>query len=177
MCFRSDLRCFPHGRTGRKWLADPRARDQACIGRGRSCTLGLNSSCQPRCQGIHSHPRDVMEGLATNQRARRTKGLAQTCHAIPRTSGVPSTPLRPRCEAPTHSFAAVGLSPPLSIFSSVISRLVASSSTQVPRPSTLFLSPSPSAPRSLWGQRRLKPQTQSTRATRGQQPRTQTYND
>ena len=58
------------------WPA-PRAGDQACIGRGVSYTLGLTSSSQPVCQGIRAHPRDVMEGYATNQRTPRAEGLAR----------------------------------------------------------------------------------------------------
>ena len=68
--------------VGRPQSKDPRAKDQACIGHGVSYTLGLSSSWQLACKGIHAHPRYVMEGQSTNQTTPHTEGLAQTCHTI-----------------------------------------------------------------------------------------------
>ena len=63
MCFRSGVRCFPHGGAGHKKLAVLEQETQACISRGVSCTPGLNSSWQPTCHGIRARPRDIMESI------------------------------------------------------------------------------------------------------------------
>ena len=79
MCFGSGLRCFPLGRAGRRWLADPHSKRPGPASAAVSYALGFSSSSQPLCQGIHAHPRDATEGQPTNQRTSRTEGSAQTC--------------------------------------------------------------------------------------------------
>ena len=77
MCSRSVIAASRTGVPVTSSWPSPRARDQACIDRGVSYTLGLNVSWQPMCQGIRTHPRDVMEGEPTNRRTPRTEVLAQ----------------------------------------------------------------------------------------------------
>ena len=52
-----------------------RARDQTCIGRSVSHTLGLTSSWQPMCQGIRAYPPRSLEGEPTKQRISCTQCL------------------------------------------------------------------------------------------------------
>ena len=88
LCFRLGHRCFPAQARG--------ARDQVCVGGGVSHTLGLNSSWQLVCEGIHARPRDATEGQPTNHWTHRTEGLPQTCHCFTGHRG-----LKPTTEEPS----------------------------------------------------------------------------
>ena len=77
---------LPHGRVGYKQLFDPRARHQACIGRGVSYTLGLPSSWQPVCQAISCSPETSQEDNPPN-RGRPVRRIWPRPAVLPSTVG------------------------------------------------------------------------------------------